>query len=60
MRLVRRHMAGGWAGIASTALDSVGGIVKGIFDKQKAEEEKKKAILEKQTAESIEKTALLK
>jgi hypothetical protein len=53
-------MAGGWAGIASTALDSVGGIVKGIFDKQKAEEERKKAVLEKQTAESIEKTALLK
>ena len=59
-RLVRRHMAGGWAGVASTALDGIGGIVKGIFDKQKAEEEKKKAILEKQTAESMEKTALLK
>jgi hypothetical protein len=53
-------MAGGLAGVASTALNGVSGIVKGIFDKQKAEEEKKKAILEKQTAESMEKTALLK
>lgn len=53
-RLVRRYQGGGagWIGVAQGAMNLVQTGVKSYFDKRKAEEEKKKAILEAQAAES--------